>query len=362
MAVMLDDSQPHSEGTVPESQDTGRTSMASKVWTDLAKKNALVGYFDLTLRGASQVFFQNNPLTGLIMLAAIFWGAYSAGNLNVAFGAVVGLIVSTFMAIWLSVDRTSLEQGLFGFNGILIGVAVATFLANHPLMWAYLIIGAAVSTVVTLAVANVVKTWGVPGSTAPFVFTTWLLLLGAYSFANVSVAAMGPPALPVATSASSLPISTYSLLSILSKNISQVYLIENVPTGLLFVIAIGINSVRSAAFAVIGSIVGLSTALVFGANAAAIAAGLFGFSAVLTAMAVGAVFERPSFRGTLYAILATIFTVIAQAALDTAVSPIGIPTLTFPYVLTMWLFLLPRLGMAPHPHHLPVVNGVLTKR
>ena len=336
--------------------------MAGKVWNDLSKKNALVGYFDLNLRGASQVFFQNNPLTGLIILVAIFWGADSAGNLNVAFGGVVGLIVSTFMAIWLDVDRTSLEQGLFGFNGILTGIAVTTFLANHPLTWAYLIVGAAVSTVVTLAVANVVKTWGVPGSTAPFVFTTWLLLLGAYSFTNVSVAAMGPPALPVAASASSMPISTYRLLGILSKNISQVYLIENIPAGLLFVIAIGINSVRSAAFAVIGSIVSLSTALVFGANAAAIAAGVFGFSAVLTAMAVGAVFERPSFRGTLYAIFATIFTVVVQGALVTAVSPIGIPTLTFPYLLTMWVFLLPKLGMAPHPHHLPVMNGVLATK
>jgi urea transporter len=338
------------------------TSMASRVWSDLTKKNAIVGYFDLTLRGASQVFFQNNPLTGLTMLVGIFWGAYSAGNLNVALGGVIGLVVSTFMAIWLDVDRASLEQGLFGFNGILTGIAVATFLANHPLMWAYLIMGAAVSTIVTLAVANVVKTWDVPGSTAPFVFTTWLLLLGAYSFTNISVTGMGPPTLPVAASAGSLPISTYRLLGILSKNISQVYLIENVPAGLLFVIAIGINSLRGAAFALIGSIVSLGTALVFGANAAAIASGLFGFSAVLTAMAVGAVFARPSFRGTLYAILATIFTVVVQAALLAAVSPIGIPTLTFPYLLTMWLFLLPKLGMAPHPHHLPVTNGVLTTK
>jgi hypothetical protein len=32
-----------------------------------------------------------------------------------------------------------------------------------------------------------------------------------------------------------------------------------------------------------------------------------------------------------------------DAALVTAVSPIGMPTLTFPYLLTMWLFMLPKL-------------------
>jgi urea transporter len=42
-------------------------------------------------------------------------------------------------------------------------------------------------------------------------------------------------------------------------------------------------------------------------------------------------------------------------------SPLGIPTLTFPYVLTMWLFLLPKADLAPHPHHLPVINGVLAR-
>ncbi len=338
------------------------TKMASIAWGNLAKKNAAVGYFDANLRGASQVFFQNNPLTGLIILAAIFWGSHAAGNLNVAFGAVAGLLAGTSMAILLNLDRASLQQGLFGFNGILVGAAVPTFLADHAMMWAYLIIGAAVSTVVTLAVDKVVKTWGVPGSTAPFVFTSWLLLLGAYSFTNVPVAMMGPPALPVAVHAGTMPLPSHVLLSILSKNISQVYLIGNVLTGILFVIAIAISSARSAVFVVSGSIVSLGAALVLGAKATAITGGLYGFSAVLTAMAVGAVFEQLSFRVVFYSILAIFFTVVVQAALETALSPIGIPVLTFPYVLTMWFFLLPKADLAPYPHHLPALAGVLTKK
>lgn len=319
----------------------------SSAWDDLAKKNAIAAYFDACLRGAGQVFFQDNALTGLVILIAIFWGAHAAGNLNVAFGAVVGLLVCTSMAILLNVDRALLGRGLFGLNGILVGVAIPTLLVNHPMMWAYLTIGAAVSTVVTLAVGDVVNTWGLPGSTAPFVFTTWLLLLGAYSFQNLPVAMMGrPQALPVVLSAGGIPRSTHVLLSILSKNISQVYLIENVLTGILFVVAIAINSVRSSVFAVIGSIVSLGVALLFGVKATAVAEGLYGFSAVLTAIALGVAFQQPSFSATLYAILATIFTVVVQAALDKALSPIGIPALTFPFVLTLWIFLLPRVSMA----------------
>lgn len=318
------------------------TRIATVVWDDVARKNVLLGYFDANLRGAGQVFFQDNALTGLIILLAVFWGAHSAGNLNVAIGAVVGLLVCTTTAILLNVDRASLQRGLFGLNGILVGVAVPTFLVNHPMMWAYLTIGAAVSTVVTLAVAEVVNTWGVPGSTAPFVFTTWLLLLGAYSFQNLPVAITGrSQALPIVIGAHG-----HVLLGILSKNISQVYLIENVLTGILFVVAIAVNSRRSAVFAIIGSMTSLGVALLFGVEATEVGKGLYGFSAVLTAIALGAVFQQSSFGATLYAILATIFTVVVQAALDKALSPIGIPALTFPFVLTLWIFLLPRAAMA----------------
>jgi len=53
-----------------------------------------------------------------------------------------------------------------------------------------------------------------------------------------------------------------------------------------------------------------------------------------------------------------IFSVTAQAALDSALLRSGIPTLTAPYVLVMWLFLLPKGDLAPHPCQLPVGGGI----
>jgi urea transporter len=335
--------------------------MAINSWVNLANNNPVAGFVDLSLRGASQVFFQNNPLTGLMMLAAVFWGSYANENLSVGWGAVLGLVVSSFTAMLLRVDRESLRQGLYGFNGVLVGAALPTFLSHPPALWAYVVIGAAASTIFTLALANVVKTWQVPGSTAPFVFTTWLLLLAAYSFARIPAAAMGPAVLPTPTGTTDIQLSGSIIASILAKNVSQVYLVENVVTGILFLVAIAVSSVRSAIFAVAGSVVSLATTVLLGASGSSVRAGLYGFSAVLTAIAVGAVFNTPSTRVTLYALFATLFTVIAQAALNAALSPVGIPTLTFPYVLTMWIFLLPKANLEPMAHHQPVADGVLNK-
>jgi urea transporter len=336
--------------------------MAIRAWDELSRRNPVVGFADICLRGAGQVFFQNNALTGFIMLAAIFWGGFAAGNLGIACGAVLGLVVATGTATLLNVDRDALQQGLFGFNGVLVGVALPTFLAHPPLLWLYLVIGAAVSTVMTLAIANVFQTWQVPGSTAPFVLTTWLLLLAAYSLSRIPITAMAPHALPSTVLTADIPLSSSTLAAILAKNISQVYLIENVVTGILFIVAIALSSLRCAAFALVGSTISLIVAAAFGASGSAINAGLYGFSAVLTAIAVGAVFNTPSIRVTIYAVLATMFTVIAQAALNASMSPLGIPTLTFPYVLTMWLFLLPKVNLTPMAHHQAVPNGVVNRK
>jgi urea transporter len=62
---------------------------------------------------------------------------------------------------------------------------------------------------------------------------------------------------------------------------------------------------------------------------------------VLTAIALGVTFRRPSLETTLYAGLGVIFTVVAQAALNVALRPFAVPALTAPFVLVSWLFLLP---------------------
>lgn len=334
---------------------------AMKAWNDIAARNGLLGFVDICLRGAGQVIFQNNPLTGLLFLLAIVWGAIVAGQIVIAIGAVLALVVATYTAILLNVDEPSLKQGLFGFNGVLVGVAMPTFLAPEPAMWLVLIIGAAVSTVVMLAVSNVMKTWGAPALTFPFVLTTWFLVLGAYSFGRVAIAGMSPPALPHAPGVTSVTLSPLDLLQIWLKGPAQVFLINNAVSGVLVVVGLAVSSRFAAIFALVGSAVAILMAFILGASTTSIGAGLYGFSPVLTAVGLGCVFFKPSWRVTLYALLGTIFTVIVQGAMDAAVGPLGIPTLTAPFVFVTWLFLLPKADLQPHPHE-PIKGGIIQKR
>lgn len=103
----------------------------------------------------------------------------------------------------------------------------------------------------------------------------------------------------------------------------------------------------AAGFALIGSAIAPAAPLALGASSSDITSGPFGFSAVLTAIALGSVFYTPSWRVLGYAVLATMFTVIVQGAMDSFLAPVGVPTFTAPFVFTTWLLLLPTGSWCP---------------
>lgn len=325
------------------------SSSISTKWDHFADSNGVIKFIDVTLRGCAQVMFQNNPLTGLIFFIAIFIAAYGEGNPAAAYGCVLGTVIATFTGRFLR-DRTSWLAGLYGYNGCLVGVALPTFLAVTPLLWCCIVIGSIVAVIATVSIADVLKTWKVAALTAPFVLTTWVILLASYAFSDLPASGLPVPELP-------LPLMDVSAQSFfndrifenLFKGISEVYLLSSVTAGVLFVVGLAVASRWAAIFAIGGSFLAIITAAMLGAKANSIDSGLYAFSAVLTAIALGSTFNKPSWRVLGYTLIGVVFTVFVQGAMNTLLTPVGIPTLTMPFVLASWLFLVPNQDIMP-PH------------
>jgi urea transporter len=320
-------------------------------WAGLAQRSPAVGVVDALLRGVGQVMFQNNPLTGLLFLVGIFVNSARLGG-----AGLLGLAASTLAAYLLGADRALIRNGLFGFNGILVGIGLAFFLEFDPLLAVYIVLGAAVSTVLMMALANLLGIWDMPALTAPFVLTAWLLLFAVYQFGHLQptdlIAPLAPdPEAAVQTDLRELATGSGGLTAAnlahgLFRGVGEVMFQDNLVTGLIFLVAIAVNSRVSAAFALLGSAVGLATALVLGADGFTAFHGLYGFNAVLCAIAIGGVFFVLTWRSAVYAIVAAIFSVPAFAAIAVLLSPIGMPALTAPFVLVTWLFLWPKAAFA----------------
>ncbi len=312
-------------------------------WESLCTSSTALRFIDSNLRGIGQVMFQDNPLSGALFFAAIVWGSIAAGMPQVAICGAIAVVVATLTARLLRVDEASLRAGLYGFNAVLVGLALATFIAPGPLLWLYVVLGAAVSVVTMSATANALKALGVPTLTFPFVLVTWLLLLATYGFSGLvgdALPAADVIAPYVSFDPTQLGVWDFLLAALLS--ISQVFLKASVVAALLFLAGLAVNSVAAAVAALGGAILAVVTAHLLGAESDLITGGLLGFSPVLTAVALGTVFHPPGVRVAAYAALGTIFTVIAQVAFNVALTPLAIPALTAPFVLVTWLFLLPR--------------------
>ena len=311
-------------------------------WESRCAGSGALRFVDVNLRGIGQVMFQDHPLAGLLFFVAIGWGSFAGGVPQVAIGGLVAVVVGTATAYWLRADDADIRAGLYGFNPYLVGLALPTFMAPTPAMWLYVVLGAAVSVPAMQAIANVFKTWSTPALTAPFVLVTWIMLLATHAFANLESTLWAAGMVAPLDPAYANPLRVGDFLHGMVQSISQVFLKGSAIAAPLLVAGLAVSSVACAVWGVAGAAIAVLTAHAMGAESDLVTGGLMGFSPVLTAIALGAVFNKPGWRTTIFAIAGTIFTVVAQGAMNVVVTPFAIPTLTGPFVLVTWMFLLAK--------------------
>lgn len=301
----------------------------------------IIRYVRSTFTGVGQVMFQPSWLSGLIFLIGIFAGAFESGMPAVAWGALVGLLSSTVTGYMTASDREDGESGLWGFNGILTGCAFPTFLAPTPMMWVALILCSSLTVGLRKSLNSVLAQWGINSLTFPFVVLTWIFLLAARAMNGIEETGLPAPELSVSF-AGSVDLGFVPLAVCWLKGISQVFLIDSWLTGAIFLVGLAVNSRAAAFWAMVASALSLATAIFFEASPEAISNGLYGFSPVLTAIALGCVFRRPCFGTAAVTLTAIVATVFVQAAMNICLLPFGLPTLTAPFCVVTWAYLARR--------------------
>lgn len=300
----------------------------------LAIDKAIPRPLRVILRGVGQVFFCGNAVTGLVFLVALYVGGITAG-----LAATVGVVSSTAAAYLLGFSEDDIDAGLFGFNGTLVGPCLFLFLENTPQLWLYVVLASVLSSVVLAALMKILGPYKIPASTSPFVLTSWMFLVAVYSFDVFSRGPILPaPGIPVeAADAVAMPADMW--FTALTKGVAEVMFADSVIVGIMFLVGIAITSFRGALMALGGTIIGVAFPIMLGADKGLIEMGLYAFNPVLTMMAVGWVFLKPDIASAVLAVIAGFMTVVCHAGLANFLAPIGLPTLTFPFVLTMWMFL-----------------------
>ncbi len=299
-------------------------------------------FVDWTLRGIGQVVFQNNPLSGLIILLGILFNSWIYALI-----CLVGVIASTLTALLLKADKALVRDGLYGFNGCLVALALIAFTSADfqsgalpsPAMAVYLVCGAAFSTLAFAAIGAVMAPYKVAPLTMPFVLVGWLLLFAILKFDAIDAGPMAKPVSPEQFSYAA-PYLLPTWYMGIGTAIGQIFFQDNWITGYIILSAIALNSRISAMMGLLGAATGALVAALFGGPEGAIRDGLFGYNAALTAMALGGFFLVLNWSSFFYALFGAVIATWLWASVAIFLKPIGMPVLTSTFVIVTWIMLL----------------------
>lgn len=265
-------------------------------------------------RGIGQVMFQNNAFSGLLMLIGIFLNSWEMGIL-----ALSGNMISTLTAYFSGYGRDDIKDGLYGFNGTLVGIAVGVFMELS------------IGSLLLMAVASCISTWisrlfnlqrSLPGFTAPFILSIWGLL---------GFCAWIMPDVLLVSDAVNDTTQRINYFQTLSFSIGQVMFQGNIWPGLFFLVGILVNSRTAAFYTVIGTLLPIPLAILLGIDADTLNMGLMGYNGVLCAIALG----DKSWEGLVWASCSILLSVILQIIGRN----LGITTLTAPFVVSVWIIM-----------------------
>lgn len=270
----------------------------------------MIKHTQTIFRGMGQVMFQNNVYSGILFFAGIFYNSWILG-----LAALFGTVISTVTAMILKYPEEDIQNGLYGFNGALTGIAMLFYFGFNPVTIVALIIGAVCSSLLMHGVKKLI-----PPFTAPFVVVTWvLIILLLFVFHSKLITGVESPS------------ERLSILAATTNGFGQVMFQKNMVTGLFFLLAILINSRLFALYSLYASLLGLLLGWLLSVPLTALNAGLMGYNGILCAIALAGT-KRDNFKWVSLA-------VILSVLLNIGFNKMGMIALTAPFVLSTWIML-----------------------
>lgn len=276
----------------------------------MSPASVLVKFGKASLYGVGQVMLQKNAGTGFLFLCGIFFNSVTMGM-----GAILGVAISTGYAMWMNYPPKDISDGLYGFNGVLVGIAIWYFYDVSLTTFLFLVLAAMLSSLLMFQMKKFV-----PPYTAPFVISTWIVIFVIRLFRLSDLLN------------SSLPdLVAIDYPAAIGMSFGQVMFQVNLTTGFIFLIGILINSKIFAVYAVYGSLLSLGIAILMSFPVSTINLGVWGYNAILCAIALG----NKKMNGFLLATAGILISVFLNGWLG----GVSVIALTAPFVIATWIML-----------------------
>ena len=299
-----------------------------------------------TLRGIGQVAFVNSAVTGGLI--------YTGCSLERPLAAFLGLLaclLGTSLGFVIPSEREAAINGLYGYNGYLFGMGVGYFnagLTKNAYDWITLVqllpvvlLGGIICFLVHVALS---KSMAVP----PFTFAYNITLSCWLSYAATlapdscfSPTFMSPHQSPEAVQYISYNNIDFPwFMTTALAGVGQVFFCPELRGSVLIICGLAVGSPIAATLGFFGGIIGSGVAILTHGSVSLAEAGIYGLSAVLASIGLGAFYFCLSWKSVILAFLGSLLSIMMTPLMAGLLVRPGGPCMTFPFCLAASLLYL----------------------
>lgn len=276
-------------------------------------------FIDQTLKGIGQIMLQENRWTGLLFIIGLFIGSW-----QYAAAAILSAAAGTAAAKLLKYNQQEIDAGLYGFSPALVGVVLVFLFDDILITWFLVIAGG----ILAAMIQHFFISKKIPAYTFPFILVAWAFIFLIRQYTEI------PPSELLQIKFESTQLDVFLAPT---NGFGEVIFQASVLSGVIFFIAVFINSPVAALYGLAASLLGAVLSVVNGQPLEQINLGLFGFNAVLTAI----VFAGTKKIDGLWVLSGVIITIVIHNLLiDHHILDVVGGVLTFPFVAGTWITLL----------------------
>ncbi len=273
--------------------------------------------------------------------------------------AVVGINIS---AVVFGLHKDSIQQGIYGFNALLLGMGLGYMYQFTAAFWLLFAISVLLLLVITVALNGILEKSKLPFLAFPFLFSFWIITTAAANFTlvvpNNPLTYWSNPALP------QHDYFLYSITHILDnvrlphivtvyfKTLNGIFFQDTILGGVLISVGLLLHSRISFSLSIIGFISAYSFFKLLGANTDFLSYHLVGSNFIFMAIAIGGFFIVPNIYSYLVVVILTPILIVLLLFINKIVSIIQLSgyTLSFSILVTLFLYFLHQRWLQKYIH------------
>ncbi|MFM8493034.1 MAG: urea transporter [Bacteroidota bacterium] len=309
------------------------------------QSQSLISWWQGIRNSYAQLFFSLSPWVG--------WGSIIASFASPWLGlwGLASVLAANALATLAGQDRQAIKEGMFGFNALLLGLALAYRYNPNPTLAVVWLSAMVLLVLLTVWMGKRLALSGLPALTLPFVGSMWVVVLAsdrlpglelAHHFAagrsEYSLFGLGMPSILDESEHFGLPLFWSSYFKVLSATFFQ----PKVATGILLFIALLIHSRIQVLLTLLGFSMAFLSFRFLGAETDSLVYQLAGPNFFFLAIAVGGFYLIPSTASCLTVVALTPVLALIHLALMPVLLRFGLApyTLSFNLLTILLLFLL----------------------